>query len=72
MSEIPTLSEQSNSPTLDEFESRLLNTEGPLTMALDSLYGEGDWTEQQADDLADAIMAAIDQAREDSRSCPRR
>lgn len=49
---------------LSEFDSRLIETEGPLTAALDSLYGKT-WSDAEADALSNAIQAAIAVAREE-------
>ena len=50
-----------------DFEQRLLYSEGPLTDALDVLHGEANWTEFDADALSNAIVAAIERARDDAR-----
>ncbi len=53
--------------SLAEFERRLLDTENPLTEALNLLFGSpADWTEEEADRMGGAILGAIAQAREDA------
>jgi hypothetical protein len=52
---------------LARFRDAVLHTDGPLTAALDVVHGEGQWTEHDADDMGEAILAALDAFEESGR-----
>lgn len=48
-----------------DLEERIMGTEKPLTEALDCFHGgRGNWTEQDADEMGNAILAALEAARD--------
>lgn len=49
-----------------DLRTAVLFHENPLTDALDHLHGVGNWDEQEADALGEAIITAIDTAEKEA------